>query len=46
MNGGAGWVNDKAVPLLSEAPPQVREGEHDDSHGAYIDETSEESKLT
>jgi hypothetical protein len=25
MNGGDGWVNDKAVPLLSGAPPQVRE---------------------
>jgi hypothetical protein len=38
------WVNDKAVPLLSGAPPQVRERDHDDSHADDIDETSEESK--
>jgi hypothetical protein len=44
MNGGDGWVNDKAVPLLIGAPPQVRERDHDDSHAADIDETSEESK--
>jgi hypothetical protein len=44
MNGGDGWVNDKAVPLLSGAPPQVRERDHDDSHADDIDETSEESK--
>ena len=44
MNGGDGWVNDKAVPLLGGAPPQVREREHDDSHAADIDETLEESK--
>jgi hypothetical protein len=44
MNGGDGWVNDKAAPLLSEAPPQVREHGHDDSHADDIDETSEESK--
>jgi hypothetical protein len=44
MNGGDGWVNDKAVPLLSRAPPQVRERDHDDSHVAGIDETSKESK--
>jgi hypothetical protein len=44
MNGGDGWVNAKAVPLLSGAPPQVRERDHDDSHAADIDETSEESK--
>jgi hypothetical protein len=44
MNGGDGWVNDKAVPLLSGAPPQVRERDHDDSHAADIDEISEESK--
>jgi hypothetical protein len=37
MNGGDGWVNDKAVPLLSGAPPQVRERDHDDSHAADID---------
>ena len=36
--------NDKAVPLLRGAPPQVRERDHDDSHGKAIDETSEESK--
>jgi hypothetical protein len=36
--------NDKAVPLLSGAPPQVRERDHDDSHAGDIDETSEESK--
>jgi hypothetical protein len=46
MNGGDGWVNDKAVPLLSGAPPQVRERGHDDSHAADIDETSKESKPT
>ena len=44
MNGGDGWVNDKAVPLLSGAPPQVREGDYDVSHVGDIDETSEESK--
>jgi len=44
MNGGDGWVNDKAVPLLSGAPPQVRERDHGDSHGAHMDETCEESK--
>jgi hypothetical protein len=44
MNGGDGWGNDKAVPLLSGAPPQVRERDHDDSHADDIDETSEESK--
>jgi len=44
MNGGDGWVNDKAVPLLRGAPPQVRKRDHDDSHTADIDETSEESK--
>jgi hypothetical protein len=44
MNGGDGWVNDKAVPLLSGAPPQVRERDHDDSHADDIDETSEERK--
>jgi hypothetical protein len=44
MNGGDGWVNDKAVPLLSGAPPQIREGHHGDSHAVDIDETSEESK--
>lgn len=37
-------MNDKAVPLLSGAPPQVRELDHDDSHAVDIDETSEESK--
>jgi hypothetical protein len=37
--------NDKAVPLLSGAPPQIREGDHDDGHGKDIDEGSEESKL-
>jgi hypothetical protein len=37
-------LNDKAVPLLSGAPPQVRERDHDDSHAHDIDETSEESK--
>jgi len=36
--------NDKAVPLLSGAPPQVRERDHGDSHADDIDETSEESK--
>jgi hypothetical protein len=45
MNSGDGWVNNKAVPLLSGAPPQVRERDHDDSHPANLDETSEESKL-
>jgi len=44
MNGGDGWVNDKAVPLLSGAPPQVRERDHGDSHGAHMDETCEECK--
>jgi hypothetical protein len=44
MNGGDGWVNDKAVPLLSGAPPQVRERDHGDSHAAHMDETCEESK--
>jgi hypothetical protein len=44
MNGGDGWVNDKAVPLLGAAPPHVREGDLNDSHAADIDETSEESK--
>jgi hypothetical protein len=44
MNGGNGWVNDKAVPLLRGAPPQVRKRDHDVSHAADIDETSEESK--
>jgi hypothetical protein len=44
MNGGDGWVNDKAVPLLSGAPPRVRERDHDDSHAHNIEETSEESK--
>jgi hypothetical protein len=43
MNGGDGWVNDKAVPLLGGAPPQVCEGDHD-NHMADIDRTSEESK--
>jgi hypothetical protein len=36
--------NDKAVPLLSEAPPQVRGRDHDDSRANDIDETFEESK--
>jgi len=36
--------NDKAVPLLSGAPPQVRKSDHEDSHVDDIDETSEESK--
>jgi hypothetical protein len=36
--------NDKAVPLLSGAPPQVRGRDHDDSHANDIDETFEESK--
>ena len=44
MNGGDGWVNDKAVPLLRGAPPQVRERGHDDGHAVDIDETSKESK--
>jgi hypothetical protein len=44
MNGGDGWVNDKAVPLLSGAPPQVHERDHDHSHAHHIDETPEESK--
>jgi hypothetical protein len=44
MNGGDGWVNDKAVPLLSGAPPQVRKRDHGDSHVDDIDESSEESK--
>jgi hypothetical protein len=44
MNGGDGWVNDKAVPLLMGAPPQVSERGHDDGHAVDIDETSEESK--
>jgi len=44
MNGGDGWVNDKAVPLLRGAPPQVRERGHDDGHAVDIDETSEECK--
>jgi hypothetical protein len=44
MNGGDGWVNDKAAPLLSGAPPHIRERDHDDSHAADIDETSEEGK--
>jgi hypothetical protein len=44
MNGGNGWVNDTAVPLLRGAPPQVRKRDHDVSHAADIDETSEESK--
>jgi hypothetical protein len=44
MNGGDGWVNDKAVPLLSGAPPQVRERDQGDSDGAHMDETCEESK--
>jgi hypothetical protein len=44
MNDGDGWVNDKTVPLLCGAPPQVRERDHDDSHETNIDETSEESK--
>jgi len=44
MNGGDGWSNDKAVPLLSGAPQQVREGDYDVSHVGDIDETSEESK--
>jgi len=38
--------NDKAVPLLSGAPPQVRERDHDDSHADDIDKTFEESKLS
>lgn len=46
MNGGDGWVNDKAVPLLGGAPPQVSECDHGDSHAPDIDETSEESKPT
>jgi len=36
MNGGDGWVNDKAVPLLSGAPPRVRERDHDDWHAAIL----------
>ncbi|XIA63974.1 hypothetical protein ACFIOY_34170 [Bradyrhizobium sp. TZ2] len=44
MNGGDGWVNDKAVPLLGGAPPQVRERDHDDSHADDIALTSGESK--
>jgi hypothetical protein len=44
MNGGDGWVNDNAVPLLSGAPPQVRERDHDDNHVVDIDETPEEIK--
>src|SRR5580704_6596050 len=44
MNGGDGWVNDKAVPLLRGAPPQVRERGHDNGHAVDIDETSEECK--
>jgi hypothetical protein len=44
MNGGDGWMNDKAVPLLSGAPPQVRELDHGDSHVANMDETCDESK--
>jgi len=36
--------NDKAVPLLSGAPPQVRKSDDEDSHVDDIDETSEESK--
>jgi hypothetical protein len=43
MNGGDGCVNDKAVPLLNGAPPQVRERDHDGSHAAVIDEILEES---
>jgi hypothetical protein len=44
MNGGDGCVNDKAVPLLSGAPPQVRERGHGDCHADDIDQTAEESK--
>src|SRR4051812_39990501 len=44
MNGGDGCVKDKAVPLLSGAPPRVRERDHGDSHAADLDETYEESK--
>jgi hypothetical protein len=44
MNGGDGWVNDKAVPLLCGAPPQVRECDHGDSHAGDIDEIPAESK--
>jgi len=44
MNGGDGWVNDKAAPLLRGSPPQVRERDHDESHARDIDETSEKSK--
>jgi hypothetical protein len=44
MNGGDGWVNDEAVPLLNGAPPQVRERDHGDSHADGIDETLKESK--
>jgi hypothetical protein len=44
MNGGDGWVNDKAVPLLSGAPPQIRERVHGDSHAHDIDQMPEESK--
>jgi hypothetical protein len=32
------------VPLLSGAPPRVRERDHGDSHGTHMDETYEESK--
>jgi hypothetical protein len=46
MNGGDGWVNDKAVPLLSGAPPRVRERDHGDSHAVDIDETVKEGKPT
>jgi hypothetical protein len=35
--------NDEAVPLLSGAPPKVRE-DHHDSHADDIDEISEKSK--
>jgi len=46
MNGGDGCVNDKAVPLLDGAPPQVRERDHGERHAGDIDQTSEEGKRT
>jgi hypothetical protein len=44
MYGGDGCVNDKAVPLLDGAPPQVRERDHGERHAGDIDETCRESK--
>jgi hypothetical protein len=44
MSGGDGCGNDKAVPLLIGAPPQVRGWDHGSCHAPDMTETRAKSK--